>query len=93
MTDRTSFLVPISGMEEAFRDLPQIVGYEQGHQWAKLDPDSFAKVMKYVYDNRAIAGMVSLSDVTISRNGTARERAHCREVFKGGCGKASRKQS
>jgi hypothetical protein len=56
MTDRTSFLIPPSGLEAAFADAPQIIGYETGHQWARLDPARFGKAMRYVVEHRSMAG-------------------------------------
>jgi hypothetical protein len=55
-TDRTAFLVPPVGTEEAFGDAPQIVHYERGHTWARLDPAAFATAMRYVVQNPGVAG-------------------------------------
>jgi hypothetical protein len=56
MTDRTALLVPVAGLEEAFADQPQLVNYEAGHQWARIDPARLGTTMRHVFEHPTTAG-------------------------------------
>lgn len=57
MRDDNSFLLKTSGLERAYPNEPQITGWDFGgkHQWAAIDPDELAKVMRYVVRHPHVA--------------------------------------